>query len=167
MVRRLLSKRKGGWIVAAALMCAVIGLAAGCAASPRQQAHPPRQHQGSPGLAAAPLASGDTGSLDRFADIPRDDEVDQRAAGLIRWPVAGGVAAGRTASTPTLSSPCARTQPGRQPRAAVLVRICTVGARKSQVREPRRPKISELEPSQAGLLSCCHAPERDYDGDPG
>jgi hypothetical protein len=29
----LLSNRKSGWIVAAALMCAVIGLAAGCAAS--------------------------------------------------------------------------------------------------------------------------------------
>jgi hypothetical protein len=33
-VRRSLSNTRSGWIGAAALMCAVIGLSAGCAASP-------------------------------------------------------------------------------------------------------------------------------------
>ena len=67
-VRRLVSNRKSGGIVAAALMCAVIGFSAGCATSPsatttspRQQPRPRRQLQGSP----CPAAGDPTLGLDR------------------------------------------------------------------------------------------------------
>jgi hypothetical protein len=53
-VRRLLSNRRSGWIVAAALMCAVIGL-------PPVAPRPPRQQQGTPG----PAAGDPTLGLDR------------------------------------------------------------------------------------------------------
>lgn len=61
-VRRSLSNRKGGWIVAAALMCGVIGLAAGCATSPSATPSSPSATTGQlapgSGPAGGPGASG-------------------------------------------------------------------------------------------------------------
>ena len=70
-VRRFVSNRRSGWIVAAALMCAVIGLSAGCATSPSATATSPSATAGHPGpggggsnARSGPAAGGASGTVD-------------------------------------------------------------------------------------------------------
>jgi hypothetical protein len=75
-VRRLLSNRKSGWILAAALMCAVIGLSAGCAQSSSPTSPSPSATPTSPapssGVAqgggsnarSGPASGGSAGTID-------------------------------------------------------------------------------------------------------
>jgi hypothetical protein len=69
-VWRLLSKRISGWIVAAALLCAVIGLSIGLAVSPSATAGRPGPTSGVPGSSggasnarSGPAAGGATGTV--------------------------------------------------------------------------------------------------------
>jgi hypothetical protein len=68
-VRRLMSNRRSGRIVAAALMCAVIGLSAACATSPSATATSPSATAGGGGSDArsGPASGGASGTVDSLA----------------------------------------------------------------------------------------------------
>jgi hypothetical protein len=61
-VRRLVSNRKSGWIVAAALMCAVIGFSAGCATSPSATTTSPSATTTSPAATSGQPVPGSGGA---------------------------------------------------------------------------------------------------------